>query len=95
MQLSIHTLLTLLTPLIFTLVTANPIPAANPDLALKDMYGGTCYYQKIDRLACKKSGLYPAGCCCSKLKKVVDSCGLLVDYSKELKNVMKKCDSKC
>jgi len=88
------TIPTLLAPLVLTLVAANPVPAANPDIPIKDMFGGACYYQRIDRLACKKAALYPAGCCCSDLKKAADSCGLLVDYSSELKNILKKCDSK-
>jgi len=98
MQLNIPALLTFLAA---TLVAANPIPtaaSANSKALLEDIYGGTCYQQSIDTLACKIAGRYPTGCCCSDLKKFASSCGLPgppYSYSNELKKAMKKCNSKC
>ena len=98
MQLTIPTLLTTLA---VRLVVANPIPTplgASTDVLLDDVYGGTCYHERIGTLACKKAGHYPACCCCSDLKGFLSLCGLLgppYDYSKEVKDAMKKCNSKC
>ena len=98
MQLTLRTLFTVLAA---TLVVANPIRTtarAPADILLEDIYGGTCYHEGIDTLACKKTGNYPTGCCCSDLKGFLSSCGLPgppYDYSKEVKNAMKKCNSKC